>query len=255
MSSILAGSTKIKIMNKKDKNREQRKLILYRIALIISYVMSFISCLILVLVETPVDGCFGGMFFGIMVVSCISIFLFYILLDNQKKKTMNNSIAYYKQKLPFYGIQIFVVFLCFLFATIMNSESNTINLDFIFNFNIALTSLNFLVLTFIVPHMKERISQLMKTAKSKKDEIKGKIYNTIQKYNQSYTVVFISIILFFIYIFTCLANNHSTQKFYLLILLVYNSYVLIKLIVSIKTIFWINIKDVEEKLEEKKNQK
>ena len=177
------------------------------------------------------------------------IFILFHCIDKQKKKVMKNSIQYYKQRFPFYGLQIIVIFVCFVWSAELNQNYN-VDVNLIFNINVSLISLNFLVLTFIVPFMKNRIEQQMKNIKTENTETKGKVYNIIQKYNHAYLVVFISVILFFVYVVTLILNDETTSNLYLLASMLYNSYVLMTLITSIKTIFWINIKEVEKDLED-----
>ncbi len=234
---------------KKNKNNEQRKLKLYRLASIISYILSFLLTIVIGIIS-PVNDWIGLTLLSVTISLFVLTIIFYILLDKQKKKIMNNSVEYYKQRMPFFGIQILIIFICLFFSAVINAENQNINFEILLNFNISLTSIIFVVLTFIVPHMKERISQLMKNIKRKKVEIKGRVYNTIQKYNQSYTVALISIVLFFICVGSTILNDTHIQMYYLLISVFYNSYVLIKLFVSIKSIFWINIKDVKDMLED-----
>lgn len=163
---------------------------------------------------------------------------------------MNNSIKFYKQRLHFIIFQCLIVLFFLSISAILNREFKNLNYNTLLNITISITSLNFLVLTFVIPHVKARIDSLIKNGKKKKEDEKGKIYNFIQKYNQSYVVVVISIILLFIYILAVVTNNDQAINVFLLLLLFYNSYVIIKLITSIKSIFWINLNDVEDKLKD-----
>ena len=243
-------------MKSKTKDKEKIKLIIYKTISLISSILGILCAMLLFLFDALEFNkyiCWTCDLLGVLFFSLAIIF--YFLTDKQKRKVMNNSMKYYKQRLPFCGIQVIIIVICAFFSFILGLENNNINYDILLTIAISLTSLNFLVLTFIVPYMKTRIDQLMKKTTSKHQDTKGKVYHTIQKYNQSYVIVFISVILFFVYMFSNLVSSQTLINFYLLTSLIYSAYVLISLMISIKTIFWINLKDVENKLEKYETKK
>lgn len=243
-------------MKSKTKDKDKIKLKIYRALQVLFFVLSLTSTALSVILECWfIEGYIHIILLNTSTMSLILCLIFYFLTDKYKRIVMNNSIEYYKQRLSFCGMQAVIIAMCILFSFILIIDEANIDFDAILNITISLTSLNFLVLTFIVPFMKTRIDQLMKNLKTKSVDVKGKVYHTIQKYNQAYIIVFISVVLFFMYILSNMLFSKNYTHFYLLSSLLYSSYVLITLIISIKTIFWINLKDVEDKLENKETKK
>lgn len=248
---FLQGAPKFNLSMKSSLNKSQIKLKIYTILLLIIWATFFVfNSTFFITLAVKLNKKISFVFCCLSLLFGISTIILYFLYDRQKRIVMNNSIKFYKQRLHFIIFQCLIVLFFLSISAILNREFKNLNYNTLLNITISITSLNFLVLTFVIPHVKARIDSLIKNGKKKKEDEKGKIYNFIQKYNQSYVVVVISIILLFIYILAVVTNNDQAINVFLLLLLFYNSYVIIKLITSIKSIFWINLNDVEDKLKD-----
>ena len=111
-------------MKSKTKDKEKIKLKIYKAILLTSSILGVISGILLFIFDiiefskviSRICNLSGIVFF-------ILAIIFYFLTDKQKRKVMNNSIEYYKQRFSFFAIQTAIIFICLFLSFILRFES------------------------------------------------------------------------------------------------------------------------------------